>query len=99
MEFALAKWRAGQELPLAIDSLLDPRGFDFAARRDAIPEDARNARAQEAAIDAVEAATRLDFKQALSQERAIFDGLVDSPESIGLRRHFFEGRAAARAGE
>jgi hypothetical protein len=50
-------------------------------------------------IDAVEAATRLDFDQALSGERAIFDVLVDGAESVALRRHFFEARAAARAGK
>lgn len=96
--FALSRVSAGQGLPLASELPLDSLPVDFAARRAAIPEDAGNARAQKAVIDAVEAATMLDFDQALSQERAIFDVLVNTAESIALRQHFFESRAADRAG-
>jgi 3-hydroxyacyl-CoA dehydrogenase len=98
VEFALAKLPAASRLPLASELPLYASGFDFEACRASVPVDAGTTRAQQAAINAVEAATRLDFDHALAQERAIFDELVYSPESMALRQHFFEARAAVKAG-
>ncbi|MFT9821193.1 3-hydroxyacyl-CoA dehydrogenase family protein, partial [Lysinibacillus sp. NPDC056185] len=56
----------------------------------------RNAQAQHAAIDCVEAATRLPLAEGLRYERSRFDELVAGPESKALRHIFFAERQAPR---
>ena len=68
------------------------RGFDFEARMSTVMEHSGNAKAQRAAIKAVEAGTHLGFELAITRERALFDELVLDPESAALRQAFFAGR-------
>ncbi|MGW6397673.1 3-hydroxyacyl-CoA dehydrogenase NAD-binding domain-containing protein [Streptomyces sp. NPDC055134] len=70
--------------------------IDFAARHDAVRAKDRNALAQHAAIDCVEAATRLPLESGLTYERSRFDELVAGPESKALRHVFFAERRAAK---
>lgn len=69
---------------------------DFDARRTRVSRRARNRTAQLAAIDALEAAGRLDLPDGLDHERAIFQRLVASTEAKSVRHLFFAERAAAR---
>ena len=74
----------------------DASAVDFEAARTAARRNRRNARARLAAIDAVEAATRLPLAQGLDHERALFTELVEGPESKALRHLFFAERTASR---
>lgn len=79
-------------LPLATHRQLNSGGFDFEARMSTVMEHSGNAKAQRAAIKAVEAGTHLGFELAITRERALFDELVLDPESAALRQAFFAGR-------
>ena len=74
----------------------DASAIDFEAARTKARRNRRNARALLAAIDAVEAATRLPLEEGLDHERALFTELVEGPESKALRYLFFAERTAAR---
>ncbi|MEU6605818.1 3-hydroxyacyl-CoA dehydrogenase NAD-binding domain-containing protein [Streptomyces shenzhenensis] len=75
---------------------VEATGVDFAARRAAIRAKAPNALAQRAAIDCVEAATRLPLEEGLDHERSRFDELVTGTASKALRHIFFAERQAAK---
>ena len=51
------------------------------------------------AVDAVEAATRLDLRDGLVEERRFFRGLMDTPQRAGLIHAFFAERAVAKLPE
>ncbi|WP_183004362.1 3-hydroxyacyl-CoA dehydrogenase NAD-binding domain-containing protein [Achromobacter sp. UMC71] len=69
---------------------------DFAQARAKVNARARNALAQRAAIDCVEAATRLPLEAGLDEERRHFDALVAGDTSKALRHLFFAEKEAAR---
>ncbi|MGW4728596.1 3-hydroxyacyl-CoA dehydrogenase NAD-binding domain-containing protein [Streptomyces shenzhenensis] len=75
---------------------VEATGVDFAARRAAVRAKAPNALAQRAAIDCVEAATRLPLEEGLDHERSRFDELVTGTASKALRHIFFAERQAAK---
>ncbi|SEM36269.1 3-hydroxyacyl-CoA dehydrogenase [Variovorax sp. YR750] len=89
----------GAALPLVAQRALEPAGVDFAERRRAVPARARNATAQRAAVDAVQASTQLALEDGLTRERALFDELVAGPESKALRHLFFAEREAPKLSE
>ncbi|WP_258127479.1 3-hydroxyacyl-CoA dehydrogenase NAD-binding domain-containing protein [Achromobacter anxifer] len=82
--------------PLASRRVLNAGGIDFAAARAGVNPKARNAIAQRAAIDCVEAATRLPFEAGLDEERRQFDALVEGDASKALRHLFFAEKEAPR---
>ncbi|MFC9839234.1 3-hydroxyacyl-CoA dehydrogenase NAD-binding domain-containing protein [Rhodococcus sp. NPDC127530] len=77
----------------------DESVVDFAARHASVNNKSRNAIAQHAAIDCVEASTRLPLPEGLRYERARFDALVVSPESAALRHLFFAERQAPKVAD
>ncbi|WP_206033961.1 3-hydroxyacyl-CoA dehydrogenase NAD-binding domain-containing protein, partial [Rhodococcus sp. A14] len=72
-------------------------GIDFDAARRTVRPSTRNGRAQLAAIDAVETATRLPIADGLAAERATFLRLLNSPDAAGLRHVFLAEKTAAKA--
>ena len=74
---------------------VDPDAF-FAAQRERIARQARGMIAPLKCIDAVEAAVRLPFEEAIKIERALFLELLDSAQSKALRHAFFAERAAGK---
>ncbi|WKN61270.1 3-hydroxyacyl-CoA dehydrogenase NAD-binding domain-containing protein (plasmid) [Rhodococcus opacus] len=72
-------------------------GIDFDAARRTVRPSTRNRRAQLAAIDAVETATRLPIADGLAAERATFLRLLNSPDAAGLRHVFLAEKTAAKA--
>lgn len=99
LDFALsyARERAAQDShPLAARRALDAGGVDFAAARAGVNPKARNAIAQRAVIDCLEAATRLPIEPGLDEERRLFDALVEGDASKALRHLFFAEREAPR---
>ena len=75
---------------------MDGHGVDFAAARATLNPKARNAQAQRAATDCVEAATRLPIEAGLDEERRQFDLLVAGDASKALRHLFFAEKEAPR---
>ncbi len=99
LDFALsyARERAAQvSHPLAARRVLDGGGMDFAAARANVNPKARNAIAQRAVIDCLEAATRLPVEPGLDEERRLFDALVEGDASKALRHLFFAEKEAPR---
>lgn len=82
--------------PVAGQRAVDGHGVDFAAARAALNPKARNALAQRAATDCVEAATRLPIEAGLDEERRQFDLLVAGDASKALRHLFFAEKEAPR---
>ena len=70
-------------------------GF-FAAQRQALGRKARGQPAVTAAVDSVEAATKLPFAEGLAEERRLFTTLENSPEARALRYAFFAEREVAK---
>lgn len=68
----------------------------FAAARDAARKKARNLMAPQAAIDAVEAATKLPFDQGVEAERKLFTECLFSDQSKALIHVFFGEREVAK---
>jgi 3-hydroxyacyl-CoA dehydrogenase len=68
----------------------------FAAARDVARKKLRGRRAPLAAIDAVEAATKLPFEQGLTRERELFVECLFSEESSALIHAFFGEREVAK---
>jgi 3-hydroxyacyl-CoA dehydrogenase len=68
----------------------------FAAARDAARKKMRGRRAPLAAIDAVEAATKLPFQQGCARERELFMDCLFSEESSALIHAFFGEREVAK---
>lgn len=87
----------GSAVPL-IDRLPPAQSeeLDFAAVRAGVRRNARNALAQQLAIDCVEMATRVPVEEGLDHERTAFVRLVDGPESKALRHVFFAEKRAAK---
>ncbi|PRZ40450.1 short chain enoyl-CoA hydratase /3-hydroxyacyl-CoA dehydrogenase [Antricoccus suffuscus] len=77
----------------------DADGVDFEAARKAVRRNARNGLAQHAAINSVEAATKLDTEAGLVAERDEFVKLIAGPESAALRHIFFADREAAKVAD
>ncbi|TQC47714.1 3-hydroxyacyl-CoA dehydrogenase [Rhodococcus sp. WS4] len=75
----------------------DATGIDFDAARRTVRPSTRNRRAQLAAIDAVETATRLPIADGLAAERATFLRLLESPDAARLRHVFLAEKTAAKA--
>jgi len=99
LDFALsyARERAPQDShPLAARRALDGGGVDFEAARAGVNPKARNAIAQRAVIDCLEAATRLPIEPGLDEERRLFDTLVQGDASKALRHLFFAEKEAPR---
>lgn len=99
LEFALSYARERAKLgthPVASRRALNGDGVDFAAVRARLNPKARNAIAQRAAIDCVEAATRLPIEPGLDEERRLFDALVEGDASKALRHLFFAEKEAPR---
>ncbi|MGE8638122.1 MAG: 3-hydroxyacyl-CoA dehydrogenase NAD-binding domain-containing protein [Achromobacter sp.] len=82
--------------PVVGQRAVDDHGVDFAAARAALNPKARNAQAQRAATDCVEAATRLPIEAGLDEERRQFDLLVAGDASKALRHLFFAEKEAPR---
>lgn len=82
--------------PVAGQRAVDGHGVDFAAARATLNPKARNAQAQRAATDCVEAATRLPIEAGLDEERRQFDLLVAGDASKALRHLFFAEKEAPR---
>jgi 3-hydroxyacyl-CoA dehydrogenase len=82
--------------PVAGRRDVDSNGVDFAAARAKLNPKARNAQAQQAATDCVEAATRLPIDAGLDEERRVFDQLVAGDASKALRHLFFAEKEAPR---
>ncbi|SOY61055.1 3-hydroxyacyl-CoA dehydrogenase NAD-binding domain-containing protein [Cupriavidus taiwanensis] len=85
--------------PLAAAREVNGSCVDFEARLGAVNRKARNARAQQAAILCVKAATQLPFIDGLAFERERFDALVRGTESKSLRHLFFAEREAPKFAE
>ncbi|MDT8320856.1 MAG: 3-hydroxyacyl-CoA dehydrogenase NAD-binding domain-containing protein, partial [Xanthomonadales bacterium] len=85
--------RRSSELPVKSDHL--PTDF-FASTRDAVARKTRGLPAPQRIIDCVEAATKMDYADAVELERKCFMELMDSPESAGLRHVFFAERQASK---
>lgn len=96
VRFARQKAGGAGGHPLAAKWQLDAVDVDFEALRAALNPRQRNIVAQRAAIDCIEAATRMDFESGLSYERSVFDRLVAEPESRALRHLFFAEREAPK---
>lgn len=96
IRFAQQKAGSASSHPLAADKPLDAAAVDFDALRATLDPRQRNILAQRAAIDCIEAATRLDFESGLGYERSLFDRLVLAPESRALRHLFFAEREAPK---
>jgi 3-hydroxyacyl-CoA dehydrogenase len=99
LELALsfARDRAVQAThPVASRRAVEASGVDFAAVRARLNPKARNAQAQQAATDCVEAATRLPIEEGLDEERRLFDALVAGDASKALRHLFFAEKEAPR---
>ena len=77
----------------------DPGTDPFAERRERLAVRARGEPAPLAAIDAIEAATRLDIDEGLAEERRLFGELMDTPQRAGLIHAFFADRAVAKLPE
>lgn len=82
--------------PVASRRALSADGVDFSAARARVDPKARNAIAQRAAVDCVEAATRLPIEAGLDEERRLFDALVEGDASKALRHLFFAEKEAPR---
>lgn len=82
--------------PIASRRALSAQGADFPGARARLNPKARNALAQRAAIDCVEAATRLPIEAGLDEERRLFDALVEGDASKALRHLFFAEKEAPR---
>ena len=68
----------------------------FAAARDAARKKARNLLAPQAAIDAVEAATKLPFEEGVKREAELFQKCLFSDQSKSLIHVFFGEREVAK---
>jgi 3-hydroxyacyl-CoA dehydrogenase len=68
----------------------------FATVRDTVAKKTRGLPAPQRIIDCVEDAVKLDIGTAIENERKRFMGLMNSPESAGLRHIFFAERQAAK---
>ena len=68
----------------------------FAAARDAARKRARNVLAAQAAIDAVEAATRLPFDEGVGRESELFQACLFSDQSKAMIHVFFGEREVAK---
>ena len=68
--------------------------FQFA--RNTVKAMAKNFPAPLKCVEAVENATRMKFDEGLAAERALFTGLMFTPESVSLRHLFFAERAASK---
>jgi 3-hydroxyacyl-CoA dehydrogenase len=78
-----------------VESAHLPEGF-FDATRSVVGKKTRNLPAPQRIIDCVEAATRMEFADAVEVERKLFMELMNSPESAGLRHVFFAERQASK---
>jgi 3-hydroxyacyl-CoA dehydrogenase len=68
----------------------------FAAARDTVRKKQRGLPAPEAAIDAIEAATKMPFEKGCEEEARLFDQCLYSDESKALIHVFFAEREAAK---
>lgn len=80
---------------------LDPKplrnpDIAFDERRSKVRRNARNGRAQLAAISSVEDAVMMKLEDGLRSERERFEELLESPESAALKYTFFAEREAAK---
>ncbi len=78
------------------DLHIDPRSVppaSFAQARARVAEKAGDAIAPAKIVDCIEAAVTMPFADGMAFERARLCELIDSPQSIALRRAFFEERA------
>lgn len=96
IDLALAKAASAQPLPDLHGVKVDTTEIDFAAVRAALDPRARNHVAQKAAVGCVELACTHDLESGMDLERAVFQNLVDGPESAALRHLFFAEREAPK---
>jgi 3-hydroxyacyl-CoA dehydrogenase len=98
---AFAREVAGKPAPKTRDrndklGTLEQNAAIFAAARDAAKKKARGMMAPQAAIDAVEAATKLPFDQGVEFERELFTKCLFSDQSKALIHVFFGEREVAK---
>jgi 3-hydroxyacyl-CoA dehydrogenase len=80
---------------LMVDTADLPADF-FALYRAAVKKKTRGLPAPQGIIDCVEKATQASYAEGCALERELFQQLMNSPESKGLRHVFFAEREAAR---
>ena len=78
------------------DKLRDGNGMLFAAAKEQARKKGRGMRAPIAAIEAIEAATKLDFREGCKREAELFDECLYSNESKALIHAFFGERAVSK---
>jgi 3-hydroxyacyl-CoA dehydrogenase len=78
------------------EKLRDGNAMLFAAAKEQARKKARGMRAPIAAIEAIEAATKLDFREGCKREAELFDECIYSNESKALIHAFFGERAVAK---
>jgi 3-hydroxyacyl-CoA dehydrogenase len=98
---AFAREVAGKPAPKTCDRIeklgaAEQNAPIFAAARDAAKKKARGLMAPQAAIDAVEAATRLPFDQGVEVERQLFTKCLFSDQSKAMIHVFFGEREVAK---
>jgi len=95
LRYARARSVRGTAHPLAAHRTVQG-SIDFDDARARVNPKARNALAQRAVIDCVQASTQLSFDEGLTAERRYFDELVGGETSKALRHLFFAEREAPR---
>ncbi|HTT82833.1 MAG TPA: 3-hydroxyacyl-CoA dehydrogenase NAD-binding domain-containing protein [Rhizomicrobium sp.] len=81
---------------LSARSVSVPEGFSFAERRARALKDTRGLPAAAAAVDAIEAGTRLSFADGLAEERRLFLVVRGSTEAAAMRHLFMAEREVAK---
>jgi 3-hydroxyacyl-CoA dehydrogenase len=102
MDFGLAFARDlvdQQAKPRPVGMLPMPTGAGLAALRESVAKRTRGQRAPVAALDALEAATRMEIADGLAEERRIFRELMDTDQSKSLIHAFFAERQAPKLPE
>ncbi len=81
---------------LSAKHLSVPEGFSFAERRIKALKDTRGLPAAAAAVDAIEAGTKLSFAEGLSEERRLFMSIRGSTEAAAMRHLFLAEREVGK---
>ncbi|AMU04680.1 MULTISPECIES: 3-hydroxyacyl-CoA dehydrogenase NAD-binding domain-containing protein [Burkholderia] len=95
---AAQRHRGGEPLPRIRDMSCryDDSDAYFQFVRNMVENEAKNAPAKNACVDAVEAAVSVPFDEGIATERRLFEQLLNSPHSKAARHLFLAERAAAR---
>ncbi|SMX27618.1 Fatty acid oxidation complex subunit alpha [Pelagimonas phthalicica] len=82
-----------------VSALPVPDAIDFDAARDAVRKKSRGQISPVVAVDAVEAATRMDFSEGLAEERRLFMELMKTDQRQGMIHAFFGERQVSKLPE